>query len=691
MGDGLIRNILAACCLVSCFRILLVLVYLTPDSNPPDHYPLGYTIIRKEYSIAPARVDTGNVSFEGFHDDSDDARRKMVEEAQELARQRRADYDDGLVVDVEVVPVAEVSQNFDLMPAGGCPYNGRGIFLLTLVHSLPPHFEQRQAIRETWAKNASNGAGARVAILFVAPGISPRPDVMNGLKKEAARYDDVIHSVAGDSLSTFRPSSKVLLSMMGWTINYCINAKFVLFAHDELFVNFHHVVSRLKLVTPKPFRTFSIGRVKKLAKVERDAIKWDYVSESVYPKETYPHYCVGGAGFVMSVPFIRQVHPRAVQFNREANVFPASDVMVGIITSQLKAEPRYHEEFHKSGGEANYCDLQDTLTLGDFNTPKLMRGAWRNHTDKMDYCPSPVPNATEISWWTKDVDYHQYFNNIFQFIHKPKLFCEIKNITLLALVSTHPHNANLRNAIRVTWGHPEYTAAMKVKVLFVLGRAAVETPETIDLIQKESDKFGDIIQANFVESFHNLTLKVILGLRWVSSECPSAKFIYKGDDDMLVNFEHMTGYLDQLPVFQTQNLFMGNLMTMSPALRMPSKYQVRREVYPFKYFLPYFSGGGYIMSASTVQRMSRMSETTRLIPIDDAYAGILAYRSGISLMHAGGFIVGGSKRDACRLRKAFNMHGFKRPTIFIGTWKTFRDPKTKCQEDNQKKTWAHIA
>nr|XP_054751181.1 uncharacterized protein LOC129256974 [Lytechinus pictus]XP_054751182.1 uncharacterized protein LOC129256974 [Lytechinus pictus]XP_054751184.1 uncharacterized protein LOC129256974 [Lytechinus pictus] len=690
MGDGLIRNIIAACCFISCCRTFLVLVYLIPESKPPDHYPLGYTVIRKEYTAAPARVIAGNVSFEGFHDDSDDARQKMVEDGEELARQRRKDYNEGLEVDIEGVPVAEVSQNFDLMPAGGCPDSGRGIFLLTLVHSLPPHFEQRQAIRETWARNSSHGAGARVAVIFVTPGVSPRPEVMKGLKKEAAIHNDIIHSVAGDSLSTFRPSSKVLLSMMGWTLNYCTHAKFVLFAHDELFINFHHVVARLKLVTPKPFRTFSIGRVKKLAKVERNAVKWDYVPESVFPKETYPNYCVGGAGFVMSLPFIRQVHPRAVQFNKEVNVFPASDVMAGIVTNQLKAEPLYHEEFHKSGGEANYCDLRDTLTLGDFNTPKLMHGAWRNHTDRMN-CPSPVPNATEIKWWTKNVDHRQYFSNVFQFIHTPKSFCKDKDITLLALVSTHPHNANLRSAIRVTWGSPDYTKAMKVRVLFVLGRAAVETPGTVDLVQKESDNFGDILQANFVESFHNLTLKVILGLRWASSECSSAKFVYKGDDDMLVNFEHMTGYLNQLPVFKSQNLFMGNLMTMSPAIRTPSKYQIHREVYPFKYFLPYFSGGGYIMSATTVQKMSRMSETTRLIPIDDAYAGILAYRCGVSLMHAGGFIVGGSRRDACRLRKAFNMHGFKRTTIFIATWKTFREPKIQCREDDHKKNWSHIA
>ena len=229
-----------------------------------------------------------------------------------------------------------------------------------------------------------------------------------------------------------------------------------------------------------------------------------------------------------------------------------------------------------------------------------------------------------------------------------------------------------------------------MRVVFVLGKSAIGKNSNVD-IGEESNRYGDIIQANFFESFHNLTLKVILGLRWVSSECPSARFVYKGDDDMLVNFEHMTSYLSQVPESTTQTLFMGNMMTNSPVIRTASKYQVRRDVYPFKFFLPYFSGGGYIMSAEAVRRMARTTESTKLIPIDDAYAGILAYRAGVPLKHAGGFIVGGSKRDACRLRKAFNMHGFKRTTVLIGTWRTFRSPEKLCDEDHQKGGWAHIA
>ena len=340
------------------------------------------------------------------------------------------------------------------MPKGGCPDGGRDVFLLTLVHSLPPHFDQREAIRETWAKNPSKVAGVNVRVLFVAPGLSPRTHVMDGLREEAAKYNDIIHSRAGDSLSTFRPSTKVLLSEMGWTVTFCPSAKFVLFAHDELFVNFEKIIARLKLVDPTPFRTFIFGRVKKYAKVERDRARWDYVSESVYPRETYPNYCVGGAGFVMSSPLIKQLHPKAVAFNKQVNIFPVSDVMVGIVGRQLQVLPRYHEEFRKSGGEANYCDLRDTITLGDFITPGLMRGAWVNHTDVMDFCPSPVPNATELDRWTKGVNNVPLFEDSLQILHKPRNICDGGNISLVALVSTHPENTNLRSAIRVTWGHP---------------------------------------------------------------------------------------------------------------------------------------------------------------------------------------------------------------------------------------------
>ena len=48
------------------------------------------------------------------------------------------------------------------------------------------------------------------------------------------------------------------------------------------------------------------------------------------------------------------------------------------------------------------------------------------------------------------------------------------------------------------------------------------------------------ISLHFQDSYHNLTLKTVMGLKWMSIFCPHAKFILKTDDDIYVNVPLLT-------------------------------------------------------------------------------------------------------------------------------------------------------
>ena len=48
-------------------------------------------------------------------------------------------------------------------------------------------------------------------------------------------------------------------------------------------------------------------------------------------------------------------------------------------------------------------------------------------------------------------------------------------------------------------------------------------------------EFSDIIQAKFVDSYANLTVKSIALIRWVVDYCSQAEFMLKADDDMYIN------------------------------------------------------------------------------------------------------------------------------------------------------------
>lgn len=557
------------------------------------------------------------------------------------------------------------------------------ILLLILVHSLPRNHAQRDAARGAYGKNLTQILDRNVKVVFFCPGTSPSKVVNDQIYTESLRYNDLVHSKIADSMQTFRPSSKTMLSEFNWVKTYCSSAKFILFANDEQFINLEGIVARMKRQENKDLSNFYLGRVKKGAKPNRLRNEWDFVPESAFPGEVYPNYCIAGAGMILSSAFIQSVYDPAVSFISEVKAFPISDVMLGIVASRLKKAPMYNDEFRKIGGEAVYCDLKETLVLGDFNKPNLLLGAWANFTiHKQSHCPNPVPNATEIEEWTEGVDHKSFLSEVLYLHHSPEEIClddeGTNKVFLLALVSTHPDHFELRDAIRETWAEPSYQNKFKVKTLFVMARPRKDSPEKQERIRKEFEEHNDLVQGDFLESFHNLTLKVILGLKWSSMYCPGASFIYKGDDDMLVNFEGIVRYVKGLEASQAKELFLGHLMTTSPAIRTPSKYQTKRGQYPFKYFLPYFSGGGYIMAQQAVRKMYQKALTTKFIPIDDAFAGILAFRSNIRLKHSGGFITTGFRKDHCRLKSAFNLHGFKKTEVMTSTWKEFQHVNETC-------------
>ena len=69
-------------------------------------------------------------------------------------------------------------------------------------------------------------------------------------------------------------------------------------------------------------------------------------------------------------------------------------------------------------------------------------------------------------------------------------------------------------------------------------------------IEIESNFYNDVVQANFIDSYDNLTLKTLSGLRWVSLYCSNSIFTIKVDDDVLVNSKKLISYLE---VFYTNN------------------------------------------------------------------------------------------------------------------------------------------
>ena len=55
------------------------------------------------------------------------------------------------------------------------------------------------------------------------------------------------------------------------------------------------------------------------------------------------------------------------------------------------------------------------------------------------------------------------------------------------------------------------------------------------MLLDENNKHGDIVQGDFLDTYHNLSYKAIMGSLWVSEFCNQAEFVVTTDDDMFID------------------------------------------------------------------------------------------------------------------------------------------------------------
>ena len=85
---------------------------------------------------------------------------------------------------------------------------------------------------------------------------------------------------------------------------------------------------------------------------------------------------------------------------------------------------------------------------------------------------------------------------------------------------------------RSSWGNPDI-AGVVTKLVFLLG-----SPDDVkkqEMLQEENKKHRDIVQGDFLDTYHNLSYKAIMGHLWVSEFCVHAEFVVKTDDDMFID------------------------------------------------------------------------------------------------------------------------------------------------------------
>ncbi len=126
-----------------------------------------------------------------------------------------------------------------------------------------------------------------------------------------------------------------------------------------------------------------------------------------------------------------------------------------------------------------------------------------------------------------------YGDIMFPYMINNPTICSHDNIHAIILVVTSPGNIIKRNILRTTWAKTDLLRKYPTRTVYIIGNSYNESIQ--DKLKQESERYGDIVQADFKDSYHNLTLKVLVGIKWVLQYCKQAKFVLRVNEDMLID------------------------------------------------------------------------------------------------------------------------------------------------------------
>lgn len=325
-------------------------------------------------------------------------------------------------------------------------------------------------------------------------------------------------------------------------------------------------------------------------------------------------------------------------------------------------------------------------------------------------------------------------NYTYKFIYDLKDYCVDNNyhtLRIVFLVKSAAENFERRSAIRSSWGFKKRFFDVPTRTIFLLG-IHENNQELQSKIHEESIKFKDILQAEFVDSYYNNTIKTMMGLKWAAINCLNSKFYMFIDDDMYVSVKNVLAFIrnpayypdylkepsrlgkreakdynltdENVPINNSNyttnlinnndekikelngklrrkkrqifdfelpddvRLFAGYVFKSSPHRHKTSKWYVSLDEYPYDYWPPYVTAGAYILSKNALVDMYYTSFYTKHFRFDDIYLGLVAKKADIEPFHCDEFHFYKREYTPFNYKYVIVSHGYGEPSELLQIW-----------------------
>ena len=168
-----------------------------------------------------------------------------------------------------------------------------------------------------------------------------------------------------------------------------------------------------------------------------------------------------------------------------------------------------------------------------------------------------------------------------------------------------------------------------VSYFFVLGR-------NDSILQSEATLYGDILQLDHMESYHNLSLVVANALQTLYDRRVSFDYLLKTDDDCVVNLDALVHTIDEQSLRKLKYLYAGNCNVRSTynTQNHTEKNYVPLDLVQTDRTIPsYATGAAYVLSAALIPPiLLELRYLPFLTHQEDVTIGRAVHRAGLGCL-----------------------------------------------------------
>ena len=235
--------------------------------------------------------------------------------------------------------------------------------------------------------------------------------------------------------------------------------------------------------------------------------------------------------------------------------------------------------------------------------------------------------GNESNKYYKAQNYHKL-----PYIH----FQDNVNMTIVVFVVSRINNSEARKIIRQTYAntsHYREYESLQIIVIFALGLTLDTKIDRLNNSQLENElrANADILLLNMHDTYKNLTLKGLLTMSWIYHNIPQAQYIYKMDDDVMIN---MFQWINVTKMLEKKSLPNGAIICRTTKLHKIylETYSLNVTVNNKQLSQCYCSGPGYLMTRKALQNIVIGYNHQTLIKTEDVYfTGLVRLRMDIPI------------------------------------------------------------